>query len=84
MRSELVYRANDKVENRFQLCRLASSAARTMNRNSVAMQSTINQALEAISGQPLPVTKKPPHRDEANAGTADTADTPALIADAAV
>jgi len=84
MRSELVYRANDKVENRFQLCRLASSAARTMNRNSVGMQSTINQAFEAISGQSLPLTKKPPHREEATAGAADTADTPALIPHAAV
>lgn len=51
MRSELVYRASDKVQNRFELCRLASFSARNMNRNSVAMHTTINQALEAIGAQ---------------------------------
>ncbi|MFL6437667.1 MAG: hypothetical protein ACJ71Q_08820 [Terriglobales bacterium] len=51
MRSDLVFRANDKVANRFELCRLASSSARTMVRNSVGMHLTINQALEAISEQ---------------------------------
>jgi hypothetical protein len=51
MRSDLVFRANDKVANRFELCRLASSSARTMIRNSVGMHLTINQALEAISEQ---------------------------------
>ena len=58
MRSELVYRANDKVQNRFQLCRLTSTSARTMSRSSVGMHLTINQALEAIGAQsivlPLP------------------------------
>jgi len=51
MRSELVFRANDKVINRFELCHLASSSARTMVRSSVGMHLTINQAFEAISGQ---------------------------------
>jgi hypothetical protein len=54
MRSELVFRANDKVANRFELCRLASSSARTMVRSSVGMHLTINQAFEAIGGQPSP------------------------------
>jgi hypothetical protein len=84
MRSELVYRANDKVENRFQLCRLTSSAARSMNQSSVGMQSTINKALEAISGQSMPLTKKLPHGEGANAGAADKADTSALTLQAAV
>ena len=51
MRSDLVFRANDKVINRFELCRLASSSARTMVRSSVGMHLTINQALEAIGEQ---------------------------------
>ena len=54
MRSELVFRANDKVANRFELCHLASSSARTMVRNSQGMHLTINQAFEAISGQSVP------------------------------
>jgi hypothetical protein len=55
MRSELVFRANDKVANRFELCRLASSSARTMVRNSIGMHLTINQALEAIGAQSVPI-----------------------------
>lgn len=51
MRSDLVFRANDKVTNRFELCHLASSSARSMVRSSVGMHLTINQAFEAISGQ---------------------------------
>jgi hypothetical protein len=54
MRSELVFRANDKVANRFELCHLASSSARTMVRSSQGMHLTINQALEAISEQSVP------------------------------
>ena len=52
MRSELVYRANDKVQNRFQLCCLTSFSARKMNQSSVSMHTTINRALTAISAQP--------------------------------
>lgn len=66
MRSELVFRANDKVANRFELCRLASSSARSMVRSSVSMHLTINQALEAISGQSVTVivATAPPVSDE--------------------
>lgn len=59
MRSELVYRASCKVQNRFQLCRLASTSARNMNRSSVGMHLTINQAFEAIGAQST-VTPLPP------------------------
>ncbi|HJW98810.1 MAG TPA: hypothetical protein VJ453_01550 [Terriglobales bacterium] len=55
MRSELVFRANDKVANRFELCHLASSSARSMVRSSVGMHLTINQAFEAIGGQSVRV-----------------------------
>ena len=67
MRSDLVHRANDKVQNRFQLCRLTSTSARRMARSSVAMHTTINEALEAISGQSAPIVAPPPHADEVNA-----------------
>ena len=80
MRSELVYRANDKVPNRFQLCCLASSSARSMNRSSVGMHITINQALEAISGHSVPIIAQPPRAVEVKA--AETG--PAFILDAAV
>jgi hypothetical protein len=67
MRSDLVFRANDKVANRFELCRLASSSARTMIRNSVGMHLTINQALEAISEQSAPTILAELHVDEVSA-----------------
>jgi len=67
MRSDLVFRANDKVANRFELCRLASSSARTMVRNSVGMHLTINQALEAISEQSAPTILAELHVDEVSA-----------------
>lgn len=60
MRSELVYRANDKVSNRFQLCHLASSSARSMTRSSVSMHESINQAFQAISGHLAPFAAPAP------------------------
>ena len=64
MRSELVFRASDKVPNRFQLCRLAFSSARSMTRSTVGMHLTINQAFEAISGHSAPIVAEAPHADE--------------------
>ena len=63
MRSELVHRANDKVQNRFELCRLASCSARRMSRNSLGIHLAINQALEAISGHSAPIISQAPHAD---------------------
>jgi hypothetical protein len=48
MRSDLVFRANAKIVNRFQLCHTASRSARSLSRNSVAMHDSINQALTVI------------------------------------
>ena len=67
MRSELVFRASDKVPNRFQLCRLAFSSARSMTQSSVGMHLTINRALEAISGHSAPIVAQPPHADPVKA-----------------
>lgn len=79
MRSELVYRANDKVPNRFHLCRLASSSARTMIQSSVGMHITINKALEAISGHSAPIVVEAPHVDVVKA--ANEVNSPAFILD---
>ena len=67
MRSDLVHRANDKVQNRFQLCRLTSSSARRMAKSSVGMHITINEALEAISGQAAPIVAQPLPAEEVKA-----------------
>ena len=80
MRSDLVYRANDKVQNRFQLCRLTSASARRMTKSSVGMHITINEALEAISGHAAPIVAQPPHADERKAPE----NSPAFILDPAV
>ena len=80
MRSDLVHRANDKVQNRFQLCRLTSTSARRMARSSVGMHITINEALEAISGHSAPIVAQPPHADEVKAAD----NSPAFILDPAV
>jgi len=80
MRSDLVFRANDKVINRFELCRLASSSARTMVRSSVGMHLTINQALEAIGEQTAPAA---PTMPAATPGL-DVSGTPAAILEPAV
>jgi len=69
MRSELVFRANDKIVNRFELCRVAASSARTMVRSSVGMHLTINQALEAIGGQSAHTIAEVPHVDEVDTTT---------------
>ena len=82
MRSELVYRANDKVQNRFQLCCLTSSSARRMNQNSVSMHTTINRALTAISTQSAVFVLEPPRVDEVKA--ADDAGAYAPVLDPAI
>ena len=73
MRSDLVHRANDKVQNRFQLCRLTSSSARRMARSSVGMHITINEALEAISGQAAPIVVQPLPAEAVKAAETDSA-----------
>ncbi len=80
MRSDLVHRANDKVQNRFQLCRLTSSSARRMARSSVGMHITINEALEAISGHSAPIVAQRVQADEVKAAESNSA----VILDAAI
>ena len=82
MRSDLVFRANDKVQNRFQLCRLTSTSARTMTRSSVGMHLVINEALEAIIGHSKPILMKRPQAEKAE--IAESLNPADLILDAAV
>lgn len=79
MRSALVHRANEKVQNRFQLCSLTSSSARRMARSSVGMHITINEALEAISGQDAPTIAQP-----LPAEAVQVAGDPAFVLDSAI
>ena len=81
MRSELVYLANEKVTNRFQLCSLTSSSARKMSQSSVSMHATINRALTAISTQSALLAMRPPIMDELKA--ADEVGAPAPLLDPA-
>jgi len=48
MRSNLVFRASDKVSNRFELCLLVARSARAMNHGSAQMHEAINNAFDAI------------------------------------
>ena len=82
MRSDLVFRANDKVQNRFQLCRITSTSARTMTRSSVGMHITINQALEAISEHSAPIIVESLHADAGIA--ADQLSGPGFVLDPAL
>jgi len=80
MRSALVHRANEKVQNRFQLCCLTSSSARRMARSSVGMHITINEALEAISEQSAPTFVQPLPADGVKVAEHDSV----LILDSAI
>ena len=48
MRSSLVFRAQEKVVNRFELCLLVSRSARVMNNTSTQMHDVINNAFSVI------------------------------------
>ena len=49
MRSYIVYRANRKIQDRYQLCRTCAIATRQLHISSSRMQDTINIVLELIS-----------------------------------
>ena len=50
MRSTLVFRAHDKVSNRYELCRLASRVTRRLHFASCDTQSAINDTFVSIAG----------------------------------
>ena len=45
MRSDLVFRALSHVENRYQLCQLASKATRKLHKPNTRLQDTTNEVL---------------------------------------
>ncbi len=49
MRSNLVFHALQRVENRYMLCQLASKATRKFHRPTTRIQETMNQVLARIS-----------------------------------
>jgi hypothetical protein len=49
MRSELVHTANQRLSNRFLLCRMTSAAAKRIRGSSEAFPVSINQALKRIA-----------------------------------
>jgi len=51
MRSALVFAAECRVSNPFLLCHLTRMAIRSFHQNGMAMQETINKALELLSKQ---------------------------------
>jgi hypothetical protein len=48
MRSNLVFRAQEKVTNRFELCLLVARSVRAMNSNTSQMHDAINNAFSLI------------------------------------
>ncbi len=48
MRSEVVYRANRKIEDRYQLCKACAIATRKLHVPSCRIQDTINAVLAGI------------------------------------
>jgi len=49
MRSEAIFRAKETVENKYQLCQLASKTTRRIHIPSRNTQDTINSAFEKIA-----------------------------------
>ncbi len=45
MRSDLVFKALSQVENRYQLCQLASKATRKLHKPNTRLQDTTNEVL---------------------------------------
>ncbi len=56
MRSDLVFAAECRVSNPFLLCHLTRMAIRSFHQNGMAMQETINKALELLSKQDCAAT----------------------------
>jgi hypothetical protein len=50
MRSELIFRAKETVENKYQLCQTVSKATRRLHISSTNTTETINNAFDRIAG----------------------------------
>ena len=57
MRSRKVFSALHSMKNRYILCQLASKATRKFHRPNTRIQETMNEVLELITSEQLPVIK---------------------------
>ena len=57
MRSRKVFSALHSMKNRYILCQLASKATRKFHRPNTRIQETMNEVLELIASEQLPVIK---------------------------
>jgi hypothetical protein len=57
MRSRKVFGALHSLKNRYILCQLASKATRKFHRPNTRIQETMNEVLELIASEQLPVIK---------------------------
>ncbi len=67
MRSDLIFGALTHLENRYQLCQLASKATRKLHKPNTRLQDTTNDVLLRFhSDNPAsdPVAEMPAHEDE--------------------
>ncbi|HXB21528.1 MAG TPA: hypothetical protein VNV88_09105 [Candidatus Solibacter sp.] len=60
MRSDLVFAAHRKVENRFLLCRLTSISVPRLHRATAPIASTLNQILQYLGSGESSVQPHPP------------------------
>jgi hypothetical protein len=74
MRSNLVFRASDKVSNRFELCLLVARSARKMNHGSAQMHEAINKAFDTIGRHVGLFTTLNGNHDEATPDTGTEAE----------
>jgi hypothetical protein len=58
MRSRNVFGALHTMKNRYILCQLASKATRKFHRPNTRIQETMNEVLELIASEQLPVIKE--------------------------
>jgi hypothetical protein len=50
MRSELIFRAKETIENKYELCQTASKATRRLHISATDTTETINNAIDRIAG----------------------------------
>ena len=63
MRSRKVFGALHSLQNRYILCQLASKATRKFHRPNTRIQETMNEVLELIASEQLPVIKDTEGKD---------------------
>jgi hypothetical protein len=65
MRSELIFGALTHVNNRYQLCQLASKATRKLHKPNTRLQDTMNDVLVRFRDASPAAAPAPAHRNQA-------------------